>query len=128
MVSHAAPTASSLSSTLGTTSTSVHSSSATQGALASSGGDGISNSNPVISTVSMSLNINGVNQGASSSDINNTRNNEKGKKKLKGGLTLVYAADGEGADEFSMEETRALLPRYQKLLSRASTIRNASVL
>jgi len=124
MVSNAAPTASSLSSTLGNNATSGHSSSTAEAALASSSGGG-ANSNPAISTVSMSLNNNGGNQGSSSSDINNTRNNGKGKNKLKGGLTLVYAADGEGADEISMEETRALLPRYQKLLSRASSIRIA---
>jgi len=60
--------------------------------------------------------LNSTIQG-SSSELN-TRNG-KGKKKLKGGLTLVYGVDVEGFDEMSMEETRALLPRYQKLLSRA---------
>lgn len=75
----------------------------------------------------MSLNINFGNQGSSSSDANNTRKNDKGKKKLKGGLTLVYAADGEDAAEFSIEEMRALLPRYQKILMRVSSIRNASM-
>lgn len=49
------------------------------------------------------------------------------KKKLKGGLTLVYDADGEGANELSMEELRAALPRYQKILSRASSVRSASM-
>jgi hypothetical protein len=40
------------------------------------------------------------------------------KTKLKGGLTLVFGAEGEGADEMSMEEMRANLPRYQKPLRR----------
>ena len=43
----------------------------------------------------------------------------KSKTKLKGGLTLVYDPEGEGASEMSMEEIRAALPRYQKLLSQA---------
>lgn len=43
----------------------------------------------------------------------------KTKTKLKGGLTLVYDPEGEGDQEFSMEELRAALPRYQKLLLRA---------
>jgi hypothetical protein len=114
MVSNAAPTASSLSTTP-----------ATHVSLAGVGIGG--NSNPALSTISMSLNIHGGNQGPSSSDAANTRNNDKGKKKLKGGLTLVYAADGEDAGEFSMEEMRAVLPRYQKILSRVSSIRNASM-
>jgi len=123
MVSNAAPTASSLSSTLGANALSVHSTSSTQVSLPVAGTIGGSNS--AISTVSMSLNIG--NQGTSSSDANTTRNNDKGKRKLKGGLTLVYAADGEGGDEISMEEMRAVLPRYQKILSRVSSIRNVSL-
>lgn len=43
----------------------------------------------------------------------------KAKTKLKGGLTLVYDPEGEGDQEISMEELRAALPRYQKLLLRA---------
>jgi len=42
----------------------------------------------------------------------------KSKTKLKGGLSLVYDPEGEGIAEISMEEMRAALPRYQKLLSR----------
>jgi len=121
MVSNAAPTASSLS----TTTSGLHSTTSTHVSLAGVGSGG--NSNPALSTVSMSLNINFGNQGSSSSDANNTRKNDKGKKKLKGGLTLVYAADGEDAAEFSIEEMRALLPRYQKILMRVSSIRNASM-
>jgi hypothetical protein len=71
----------------------------------------------------MSLTIGG-NQASSSLDA---KKNEKGIKKLKGGLTLVYAAEGDGAGEISMEEMRAVLPRYQKILSRVSSIRNASM-
>lgn len=41
-------------------------------------------------------------------------------KKLKGGLTLIYDPEGEGAEELSMEEVRASLPRYQKLLRMAT--------
>jgi len=72
----------------------------------------------------MSLNLQGSNQGSSSSDANTTRRNDGGKKKLKGGLSLVYAADGDGASEMSMEELRAVLPRYQKILLRVSATRN----
>jgi len=124
MVSNTAPTASSLSSTLGTNISGVHSAPATE-ANRTDGTSGATN--PAISTVSMSLNINGINQGPSFSDVNRIRMNNKGKTELKGGLTLVYAADGEGDGEISMEEARALLPRYQKLLSRASSIRNVSM-
>jgi hypothetical protein len=42
----------------------------------------------------------------------------KSKTKLKGGLTLVYDPEGEGEAEMSMEEMRAALPRYRKLLFR----------
>jgi hypothetical protein len=49
----------------------------------------------------------------------NQQNDTEEKKKLKGGLTLVYGPDGEGADEICMEEVRASLPRYQKMLRRA---------
>jgi len=62
---------------------------------------------PRLKNVSISLNA----------DVNTAKKKEK--KKLKGGLTLVYDADGEGANELSMEELRAALPRYQKILSRA---------
>lgn len=62
---------------------------------------GTGSANPVASTISLSLNVS--------------------KKKLKGGLTLVYSTEVEGCDEMSMEETRSLLPRYQKLLSRAAS-------
>ncbi|KAL3943555.1 MAG: hypothetical protein SGBAC_002372 [Bacillariaceae sp.] len=41
-------------------------------------------------------------------------------KKLKGGLTLIYDPEGEGAEELSMEEVRASLPRYQKALRMAT--------
>eukprot|EP00980_Cylindrotheca_fusiformis_P025326 scaffold13478_cov132-Cylindrotheca_fusiformis.AAC.19 len=44
-----------------------------------------------------------------------TNNGAKEKKKLKGGLTLVYDP-GEGDEEMCMEEMRASLPRYQKIL------------
>ena len=112
MISDAAPTASSLSSTLGSSSTSE------VGGISTSDGK----SNPVVPTISMSLNS--ANQGLSSEL--NTRNG-KAKRKLKGGLSLVYGVDGEGFDEISMEETRALLPRYQKLLSRATSSSTANV-
>lgn len=42
----------------------------------------------------------------------------KTKTVLKGGLTLVFDPDGEGDNEMCMEELRAALPRYQKLLLR----------
>jgi hypothetical protein len=41
------------------------------------------------------------------------------KTQLKGGLTLVYSPESEGTeDEISMEEKRASLSRYQKILER----------
>jgi len=40
------------------------------------------------------------------------------RKQIKGGLTLVFDAGAEGVDEMSMEEMRASLPRYQKMLKR----------
>lgn len=111
MVSNAAPAASSLASTIGTAATSsIHSTPAT--AIGSG-----TNANTGISSVAVSLNIG----NAGSSDANKASKKEK--KKLKGGLTLVYDADGEGADEISMEELRAALPRYQKILSRAASVR-----
>jgi len=115
IVSDIAPTASSVSSTLGTVAT-VHGSPTLEVPLASS----IGNSDPGASTVSIFLNSS---SSGPSSDMNTLVGNEKqNRKKLKGGLTLVYGADGDGTDDISMEETRALLPRYQKLLSRASPI------
>lgn len=41
------------------------------------------------------------------------------KTELKGGLTLVYDPLSEGPDEITMEERRAVLPRYQKMIIRA---------
>ena len=120
MVSDAAPTASSLSSTLGAVTT-IHASPTTEVPVASS----IGNSNPAVSTVSISLN-NG-NSGPSSDMHTREGNGKENKKKLKGGLTLVYDPDRRGTDDISMEETRALLPRYQKLLSRASSIANTAL-
>ena len=122
MVSNAAPTASSLSSTMGINASNIHSTNGPNGSIAGSGNRITSNS--VAPTVSMSLNLQGSNQGSSSSDANTTRRNDGGKKKLKGGLSLVYAADGDGASEMSMEELRAVLPRYQKILLRVSATRN----
>lgn len=63
-----------------------------------------------VTTPSVSLSLN---------QQNTTEGTNKDKKKLKGGMMLVYAPEGEGADEISMEETRASLPRYQKMLLRA---------
>lgn len=39
------------------------------------------------------------------------------KKKLKGGLTLVFDIDAEGAEETSAEERRAMAPRYRSILA-----------
>jgi hypothetical protein len=41
------------------------------------------------------------------------------RKQLKGGLTLVYDPLSEGMEELSMEERRASLERYQKMLMRS---------
>uniref|UniRef100_A0A7S1GKW9 Uncharacterized protein n=1 Tax=Cyclophora tenuis TaxID=216820 RepID=A0A7S1GKW9_CYCTE len=45
------------------------------------------------------------------------------KKKLKGGLTLVFDSEEDGPNELCMEERRASLDRYQKLLRKAATKR-----
>jgi hypothetical protein len=44
----------------------------------------------------------------------------KFKKKLKGGLILVYDPEADGSEEMSMEERRARLDRYQKSLRMAT--------
>jgi hypothetical protein len=103
--SDSAPTASSLSSVA----TAIHSSMG-QTAVGNPVGPGASTTSPA--TVSLSLTTD-------SAAANNFAT--KAKKKLKGGLTLVYDPDGDNHQDFSMEEMRALLPRYQKLLLRAST-------
>jgi NADH dehydrogenase [ubiquinone] 1 alpha subcomplex assembly factor 6 len=48
---------------------------------------------------------------------------EPNKKKLKGGLTLVFDAESDSTDDLCMEERRALLGRYQKLLQQAGSQR-----
>lgn len=45
------------------------------------------------------------------------------KKKLKGGLTLVFDSEEDGPNELCMEERRASLDRYQKLLRKAASKR-----
>jgi hypothetical protein len=45
---------------------------------------------------------------------------DSNKKKLKGGLTLVFEADNDSPNDLCMEERRALLPRYQRLLGKAA--------
>jgi|Transcript_29114 hypothetical protein len=44
---------------------------------------------------------------------------EQNKKKLKGGLTLVFDAESDSPEDLCMEERRASLGRYQKLLPKA---------
>jgi hypothetical protein len=41
------------------------------------------------------------------------------KKKIKGGLTLVFDANSDSLDDLCMEERRASLARYQKMLGKA---------
>ena len=41
------------------------------------------------------------------------------RKKMKGGLTLIFDADNDSLDDLCMEERRASLPRYQKMLGKA---------
>jgi hypothetical protein len=43
------------------------------------------------------------------------------RSKLKGGLTLIFDPGEEGPDECCMEENRASLQRYQKMLRLAKT-------
>lgn len=76
--------------------------------------------NSSVQSTSVSLSLNTSSGTSLSTAINN--NTTKGKKRLKGGLTLVYDAEGDGFDEVSMEEKRASLNRYQKLLSRSFLI------
>jgi hypothetical protein len=95
VVSNEAPTASSLSG------------STTSGA--NRFGDGATQDQAQPATVSLSLN-----------HASEFAKQAESKKKLKGGLTLVYNPQDEGTDEMTMEERRALLPRYQKMLLMAS--------
>jgi hypothetical protein len=92
VVSNEAPTASSLSG------------STTSGALRF--GDGAVQDQAQPATVSLSL--------------NHTSESAKQAESKKKGLTLVYNPQDEGAEEMTMEERRALLPRYQKMLRMAS--------
>lgn len=73
---------------------------------------------PAASTVSMTL-TGTEGAGSSSAGTGHAAAISKAQKKLKGGLTLVYDPDVEDEGEVSMEESRALLPRYQKMLLRA---------
>lgn len=50
---------------------------------------------------------------------------ESNKKKLKGGLTLVFDAESDSTDDLCMEERRASLGRYQKLLQQAVSVGNS---
>lgn len=114
LVSESPPTASSLS----TGPTAIH-------AFNGSGKVAVSSSNlvtPAPSTVTMTLGGPDSGNGAAAASSNSilASGRTKTKKKLKGGLTLVYDPDGENEEEeMSMEETRAMLPRYQKMLLRA---------
>jgi hypothetical protein len=45
------------------------------------------------------------------------------KKTLKGGLILVFDSGEDGPNEVCMEERRASLPRYQKLLRQTKEIK-----
>jgi NADH dehydrogenase [ubiquinone] 1 alpha subcomplex assembly factor 6 len=45
---------------------------------------------------------------------------DSNKKKLKGGLTLVFDANNDSPNDLCMEERRALLPRYQSLMGKAA--------
>jgi hypothetical protein len=78
-------------------------------------------------TVSSS-NSTGSDQAASTSvtlSLNHTSDangDVTAKKKLKGGLALVYDPEGDDGDDMCMEEKRASLPRYQKLLRLSTKI------
>lgn len=54
-----------------------------------------------------------------SAPVSLTLTQEPNKKKLKGGLTLVFDAESDSTDDLSMEERRASVGRYQKLLQKA---------
>mmetsp|Transcript_7824 Transcript_7824/g.14195 ORF Transcript_7824/g.14195 Transcript_7824/m.14195 type:complete len:323 (+) Transcript_7824:184-1152(+) len=114
MVSDAPPAASSLS---GSVATALHANSAESAGVV----------NPVLaSTSAVSLSL--TNGTGSAADARTQNGNAPGstKKKLKGGLTLVFDPEsGNGDEEISMEESRALLPRYQKLLLRSAATASA---
>ncbi|KAG7360916.1 hypothetical protein IV203_036015 [Nitzschia inconspicua] len=73
---------------------------------------------PAVSTVSLTLSGSEA-ANRTTSPSGQVTASSMAKKKLKGGLTLVFDPDGENEREVSMEESRALLPRYQKMLLRA---------
>jgi len=88
---------------------------------------------PVASSLSMSSNIatysavssieatNGAAELTSSVSLNlKTDQQPSQRTKLKGGLTLVFDPGMEGPEEESMEERRASLSRYKKMVDRAS--------
>lgn len=49
----------------------------------------------------------------------NTNNNNNNRKTIKGGLTLVFSPETDDVNEECMEEKRALLPRYLKMMAMA---------
>ena len=56
-----------------------------------------------------------------SAPVSLTWTQDPNKKKLKGGLTLVFDAESDSTDDLCMEERRAFLGRYQKLLQKSIT-------
>eukprot|EP00543_Licmophora_paradoxa_P012572 CAMPEP_0202478810 /NCGR_PEP_ID=MMETSP1360-20130828/94653_1 /ASSEMBLY_ACC=CAM_ASM_000848 /TAXON_ID=515479 /ORGANISM="Licmophora paradoxa, Strain CCMP2313" /LENGTH=380 /DNA_ID=CAMNT_0049106105 /DNA_START=245 /DNA_END=1387 /DNA_ORIENTATION=- len=80
-------------------------------------------------TSTVTLNLSSTNHGSSNigSSSNTAPPSNSKKKLLKGGMTLVFDA-GEGEAELCMEECRASLPRYQKLLQHAKHAAAAAVM
>jgi hypothetical protein len=77
---------------------------------------------PVASSLSASASATtrAVEQPASAAPVSLTlTTSSQDKKKLKGGLTLVFDAESDSTDDLCMEERRASLGRYEKLLQKA---------
>jgi len=80
----------------------------------------VPNQAPVATTVATSVSVN-ESSSAVTLNLSNSNKPPPKRKQLKGGLTLIFDPD-EGEEEYSMEEKRASLGRYQKMLSRAKAV------
>lgn len=76
---------------------------------------------PIASSLSASASATtqAVSKEHASAPVSLTLTQEPNKKKLKGGLTLVFDAESDSVDDLCMEERRASLGRYQKVLQKA---------
>lgn len=70
-------------------------------------------------SASASATTQAVSKEQASAPVSLSLTQEPNKKKLKGGLTLVFDAESDSTEDLCMEERRASLSRYQKLLQKA---------